>query len=70
MEITYYIQHFISDLQQNTVQSTDSLKKAIDYFQYYCELNPKQKYKIVKRQIIDEVIAESNDHRQKTFEFA
>ena len=70
MEITYYIQHFISDLQQNTVQSTDSLKKATDYFQYYCELHPKEKYKIIKRQIIDETIAESIDYRQKTFEFA
>lgn len=70
METTYYIQHCISGLQHNTVQFTDSLKKATDYFQYYCELNPKEKYKIVKRQIIDETIAESIDYRQKTFEFA
>jgi hypothetical protein len=70
METTYYIQHCISDLQENTVQSTDSLKKAADYFQYYCELHPKEKYKIIKRQIIDEIVAESTDFRQKTFEFA
>jgi hypothetical protein len=70
METTYYIQHCISGLQENTVQSTDSLKKATDYFQYYCELHPKEKYKIIKRQIIDEILAESNDYSQKTFEFA
>jgi hypothetical protein len=70
MNTTYYIQHCPDKTTQDTVKITDSLKNATDYFQYYCELNPKQKYKIVKRQVLDEVIAESNDFRQETFNFA
>jgi len=70
MNIIYYIDQVISDSKCNTVHTTSSFKKATDYFQYHCEINPKAKFKLIKREIIEEVLAESNDYRQKTFEFA
>ena len=70
MNTTYYIQHCPNKETEYTVKTTDSLKKATECFQYYCELNLKEKYRIVKREVLDEVIAESNDCRQETFNFA
>lgn len=47
-----------------------SLKKdAIKAYQALCEQFPKEKYKIVKREIVEETIAESEDFRQQRFEF-
>lgn len=70
MNITYYVQQSISDTQSNTVQITDDFKKATEYFEYYCKLNPSGKYKIIKRETVDKTIAESTDILQETFEFA
>jgi len=48
-----------------------SLKKdAVQAYQSLCEESPKKHYKIVKRQIIEETIAESDDYRQAIFAFA
>ena len=69
MNITYYVEQVISKSKRNTVHTTNSLKKAIDYFQYHCEINPQAKFRLTKIETIKEVIAESNDYRQKTFEF-
>ena len=70
MNIIYYIEQVISESKSNTVHTTSSFKKATDYFQYHCEINPEAKFKLLKREIIEELIAESTDHCQKTFEFA
>lgn len=69
MNVTYHIHHIISDAQFNIVHTTNILKKAIDYLQYHCDINPEGKFQLVKTEVIEEVIAESNDHRQQTFEF-
>jgi len=56
-------QHEVTDTQ------TPVKKKAIERYTSLCEENPYTKFKIVKRTITDEVIAESEDARQARFDF-
>jgi hypothetical protein len=45
-------------------------KTALEGYQKYCEGLPKEKFWVIKQQIIEEIIAESDDYRQQRFEFA
>lgn len=44
-------------------------KYAFEHYKDLCESYPKEKFKIIKKQVIEEVIAESEDHRQSRFRF-
>jgi hypothetical protein len=50
-------------------QPFESKKLAIANYNNLCEENPLAKYQIIKRQTVEELIAESEDYRQQRFEF-
>ena len=41
----------------------------MDYFEYYCNLYPNADFKMIKREMLDEIIVESKNKNQKTFDF-
>ncbi len=47
----------------------DSKKMALHQFTHVCTELPDQKFRVVQKEMISEVIAESNDERQATFKF-
>jgi hypothetical protein len=44
-------------------------KNAFEFYKDLCEFYPEEQFKIIKKQVIEETIAESNDYRQKSFDF-
>lgn len=49
---------------------TDKKKRAFEHYSRMCECFPTCNFKIVKREIVEETIAESDDYRQQKFDFA
>jgi hypothetical protein len=65
----YFVQRVGSNQGEFTDTRTRMKKSALDRYSYLCETYPQVKFKIVKRIITDEVIAESEDVRQARFDF-
>jgi hypothetical protein len=53
-----------------TLSTHETKEEAFKEFNLLCEDNPKENFKVVKTQLIEETIAESNDFRQAKFDFA
>jgi hypothetical protein len=67
--IEYHLEQILPNGKTVTVYTNGSLKKVTDYFEYFCSLHKEKKYVVIKREIIDSVIAESNDFRQQLMSF-
>ena len=50
-------------------ESFSERNEAIRTYQKLCEANPKSNYKVIRRDVIEKTIAESDDCRQTKFSF-
>jgi len=60
----------VNNAFNSTLDVFEDRKKAIQRYERLCEDIPSHQFAVVKRQIIEEIIAESDDCRQQRFEFA
>jgi hypothetical protein len=67
---TIYVVLSVAKKRSKTLSTHESKEEAFKEFHKLCEENPKETFKVLKTQLIEETIAESNDYRQAKFDFA
>lgn len=64
----YYLQQDFGS-EQMVLRIFSNKKNVLDFYKTLCENNPKNKYRIIREEILTQVIAESEDYRQALLQF-